>query len=118
MEVAPITFRTYRTIFLPGGSLLFDTLRMVRDFSFRHGLHSKVAMCFMIFTMAFTLAFPTFASAMTGYSGNVEAFVNATDSNYVPFKSFQYAYFVIHDGWRIEKEWEYIVTEPSEAQCK
>lgn len=113
MEVAPITLRTYRTIFLPKGSLLVDTLRMIRDFSFRHGLQSKIAMCFMIFTMVFTLAFPTFASAMTGYSGNVGAFVNATDNNYVPFEAFEYAYFVIHDGWRIGKEGDYLVTDPN-----
>ncbi|KAI0582429.1 hypothetical protein Ptr902_00693 [Pyrenophora tritici-repentis] len=61
--------------------------------------------------MAFTLVFPTFTSAMTGYNGNVEPFVNATDSNYVPFGSFYYALYVIHDGWRIDREGEHIVID-------
>jgi len=39
---------------------------------------------------------------MTGYSANVEAFVNTTAGEYVPFGSFGVAYFVIHDGWRIK----------------
>ncbi|RMZ73702.1 nad dependent epimerase dehydratase [Pyrenophora seminiperda CCB06] len=112
MEVAPITFKTYRTIFLPNGSLLVATLHMIRDFTTRHGLHSKIAMCFMVFTMVFTLAFPSFASAMTGYNGNVKPFVLATDGNYVPFDSFHYAYYVIYDGWRVDKGGEYIVADP------
>lgn len=102
MEITPITFRTYRTIFLPNGSLILGIPRLIRDFSSRHALHSKIAMSFMVFTMAFTLSFPTLASALAGYSGNVEPFVNITDSNYVPFSSFGIAQFVIHDGWRIK----------------
>jgi hypothetical protein len=43
-------------------------------------------MGFMILSMVFTLAFPTMAGAMTGYKGNVRAFVNATEENFVPFE--------------------------------
>ncbi|KAF1834814.1 hypothetical protein BDW02DRAFT_597817 [Decorospora gaudefroyi] len=113
MQVTPVTFATYRSIFLSQESSLIAVTRMTRDFIFRHDLHSKIAAGFMITTMAFTLAFPTFASAMTGYNGNVMAFVNTTDNNYAPFSSFSFAMFVIHDGSRIGKEDQYIITTES-----
>lgn len=109
MEVAPVTFRTYRTVFLQDQSLLFAIPHMIRDFMYRYALHSKIAMIFMILTMAFTLAFPTFASAMTGYSGNVKAYVNSTDSNFVPLDAFSFVTYVIHDGSRINKNDDYLV---------
>ena len=85
---------------------------MIRDFTMRHGLHSKLAMVFMILTMVFTLAFPTMAGAMTGYNANLQAFVNTTDNNYVPFDKFSFALFVVHDSWRIGRGQEdYIVTD-------
>jgi hypothetical protein len=111
MEVTPVTFGTYRTVFLAKEANLIAVWRMTRDFIFRHGLYSKLAMFFMIATMAFTLAFPTLASAMTAYSGNVEAFVNTTDDTYVKFQDFNLAVYIIHDGWRIGKQGNHIVTD-------
>jgi len=111
MEVTPVTFGTYRTVFLPNGGLFFAILSTIRDFVTRHGLHSKIAMIFMIYTMIFTFIYPTLASAMTGYSANVEAFINSTAGEYVPFGSFGFAYFVIHDGWRIDElQGDHLVT--------
>ncbi|USP75159.1 uncharacterized protein yc1106_02433 [Curvularia clavata] len=109
MEVMPVTFRTYRTIFLQNGSLLVGIPRLIRDFCSRHALHSRFAMVFMVFTMAFSLAFPTLVSSLTGYKGNVGAFVKTAQGNYVPFSSFDYVSFVIHDGSRIDLGDDYIV---------
>ncbi|KAH7092084.1 hypothetical protein FB567DRAFT_625156 [Paraphoma chrysanthemicola] len=101
METTPITFRTYRTIFIQDQSLGLAIPRMIRDFSQRLGLHSTTAMVFIIWTMTFIWIFPTLGSAMTAYSSNVKAFINATDSKLVPFDSFRQVLFVIHDGSRI-----------------
>ncbi|CAO2653004.1 Nn.00g024150.m01.CDS01 [Neocucurbitaria sp. VM-36] len=103
METAPVSFLTYRTVFLQDQSLVVAIPRIIRDFSFRLRLKSKAAMFFMITTMTFILAFPTFGSAMTGYSGNVKPFVPDQSGNFVPFESFQFLLYVIHDGWRINK---------------
>ncbi|RYN99605.1 hypothetical protein AA0120_g1957 [Alternaria tenuissima] len=111
MEVTPVTFGTYRTIFLPNGGLLVSTLCMIRDFVRRHGLHSKIAMVFMVCTMTFTFVYPTIASAMTGYSANVDAFIQTTGGEYVPFNAFSFAYFVIHDGSRIGLEDDHIALD-------
>ncbi|KAF1934530.1 hypothetical protein EJ02DRAFT_492288 [Clathrospora elynae] len=118
MEVMPVTLRTYRTVFLPNGSLITAIPRTIRDFTLRHGLQSKIAMCFMVTTMTFILAFPSFASAMTGYNGNVTAFVNATDNNYVPFKSFSFVFCVIQDGWRINQGGNFLVTDRTPSDVK
>lgn len=51
---------------------------------------------------------------MTGYSGNVQSVVHDSASGvYIPFKNFEYLYYVIHDGDRIGKEKEFAVTTHS-----
>lgn len=118
METTPVTFSTYRTVFLRDESLVVAIPRLFRDFACRRGLHSKVAMVFMIATMVFVLIFPSFASAMTGYSSNVKSYIRNTTSsspsgldgsNYMAFSSFQRVLYVIHDGWRVALEGDYMV---------
>ncbi|KAL6157539.1 hypothetical protein ACJQWK_06625 [Exserohilum turcicum] len=110
MEVTPVTFRTYRAIFMRT-SVPKAIPHLVMDFCTRHGLHSKLAMVFMIYAMVFTLIYPTLAGAMAGYKANVVAFVNTTNGNLVPFASMDYAFFVIHDGERIGQGGDYLVTD-------
>lgn len=49
---------------------------------------------------------------MTGYSANIQAFIDATDGNLVPFSSFelQTVYYILHDGRRIDKTDDFAVT--------
>lgn len=103
MQVAPITFKTFRTLFCQKDvSTIAGITRLARGFSRRHSLPSKTVVAFMITTMAFILAFPTIASAMTGYSSNVEAFVeDERSTNYVPFNNLRRLYYTIHDGSRL-----------------
>jgi hypothetical protein len=110
MEVAPITFTTYRIIFVQNVSVLFAIPRIIRDFVSRRGLNSKAAMCFMVFTMLFTLIFPTLGGAMTGYSGNVAPYVPDSDGNFIPYNNFNIALYTIHDGDRINQTKEYAIT--------
>lgn len=88
MHVAPITFGTFRTVFLHNEASLVSIPRLIQDFSYRHSLHSRAAMIFMIVTLAFILLFPTFGSAMSGYSAGVQPYVLDRDNNYVPFEKF------------------------------
>jgi hypothetical protein len=103
METTPVTFRTYRTVFFQDQSPIFAIPRMVRDFSSRRRLHSKLAMVFMVSTMVFVWVFPTIGSAMTGYQGKVKAFVNGTDGNLIPFSAMRPLLYIIHDGDRINR---------------
>jgi hypothetical protein len=83
---------------------------MIRDFSARLSLHSRVAMTFIVSTMIFVWSFPTLGSAMTGYRANLQAFINGTDGNLVPFNSFRKVYYIVHDGKRINKTDDFAVT--------
>ena len=103
MEQTPVTYDTYRTIFLENNSLIIATFRMVRDFTFRLRLRSKFAMCFIVTTLLYVLAFPTLGSAMTGYSAAVEAYLPDKSGNLIPFADWKLAACIIHDGRRINK---------------
>jgi succinate dehydrogenase hydrophobic anchor subunit len=101
MQVSPVTFSTFRTIFVQGEASALGVWRLIADFSRRRGLQSRLAMVFVVATMVFILAFPVLASAMTGYSANVEPFVRGEGAEYVPFEKLRALYFVVHDGERI-----------------
>jgi hypothetical protein len=103
MEVQPITFHTYRTIFLQNESLVLGIPRIIRDFCRRRNLHSRFAMVFIVMTMLFILIFPTLGGSMTGYSGNVNAYVLDADENFIPFKDFEIVVYTVHDGSRINQ---------------
>jgi hypothetical protein len=110
MEVQPVTFDTYRTVFLQNESLILGIPRIIRDFCKRRGLHSRFAMIFIVLSMLFILAFPTLGGAMTGYSGNVVPRVPDNSANYIPFNNFSIVMYTIHDGERIGLSNEYHVT--------
>ncbi|ROV94215.1 hypothetical protein VSDG_05680 [Cytospora chrysosperma] len=102
MEHAPITYRTFWTYFMQSEASFRATVRMIRDFTSRRGLGSRIAMVFMISTMIFVMAFPTLASAMTGYTAKTEAVIklvnisqygvrNNTPSNWTQISDHGYA---------------------------
>ncbi|KAL1882153.1 hypothetical protein Daus18300_000638 [Diaporthe australafricana] len=59
-------------------------------------------MVLMAATMLFALAWPTIASAMTGYDSNNIAFIKIRDGSLIPFSSLIPLLYVIHDGSRID----------------
>ena len=112
MQIAPVTFKTFRTLFVQRDiSTLLGITRLAKGFTrLPHKLPSKSAMVFMITTMAFILAFPTFGSAMTGYSANVLSFVEDQSGNYAPLNNYKQLYYTIEDGKRIGMSDGYQVT--------
>lgn len=112
METAPITFNSYRAIFMENGPSLSSTVLLLRDFVSRKGLHSKIAMAFMMVTIIFTLAFPTLASAMTGYTTTSEAYVpDHQNVNQIRFDQFASLLYTIHDGERIRRTKDSLVLD-------
>jgi hypothetical protein len=111
MEIRPITYRSYRTVFLESSPSLWSTSYLVRDFIWRKGLQSKISMVFMVTTMVFTLAFPTFASAMTGYTSIVEAYILDRQNNWIGFVKFVQVLYTVHDGNRIGQTNPFYVTD-------
>ena len=109
MEVTPVTYKTFRTFFLDKGPSISSIFRLFRDFTFTRGLHSKIAMGFILLNMAFVLGFPTMAGAMTGYSGNVQAFVPDQSNNLIGFSNFSLVNYVIQDGLRVNRTQNYLI---------
>ena len=84
------------------GISVLGVMGVVRDFVARRRLQSITAMVFMVVTMFFVLAWPTVASAMTGYDSNNVAFIKIRDGSLIRFSSFEPLLYIIHDGSRID----------------
>ncbi|ROW17867.1 hypothetical protein VPNG_00864 [Cytospora leucostoma] len=115
MEHAPITYRTFWTTYMQHEASFRPIIRAIRDFTSRRGLRSKTAMIFMIATMVFIMAFPTLASAMTGYTANNNAVIKFIDGTQAPFTEFQKFEHIIHDGNRINLTSDYKVFSGKEG---
>lgn len=112
METAPITYQSYRAVFLETGPSFWSTVLVIWDFCHRKRLHSPIAMVFMVASMVFTLCFPTFGGAMTGYTSMVKAHVpDHQDGNWIRFDRFTQVLYTIHDGDRIGQSKDYFVTD-------
>ncbi|KAK1655158.1 hypothetical protein BDP81DRAFT_337055 [Colletotrichum phormii] len=115
IQVKPVTYDFFRTIFLQDQPNFWSTWNMVRDFARSRGLRSKVMMIMMVLVTIFILCFPTLGSAMTGYVANNDAYVQGSDGMLIPFGGFEVVGYVIHDGWRIGMEGNTTLTFPG---CK
>ncbi|EXK38732.1 hypothetical protein FOXG_18943 [Fusarium oxysporum f. sp. lycopersici 4287] len=69
---------------------------------FKVGLASKKVMCFMIWTALLILAFPTFASSVTGYTPYNKACVNGTTGKLIQFPAIAPIAYVIRDRDRVD----------------
>jgi hypothetical protein len=115
METQPITYQLFRTIFLERDVSLPSTFRTVKSLVWQRKLRSRAAVVFMIGTMFFLLAFPTLASAMSGYDANVAAYLPDADNNFISFTDFSRVLYVVHDGWRINEDGNFWVTEEDDG---
>lgn len=111
MDDEPVTYRLFRTIFIEKDASLLSTCRIFKSFICQRRLRSKMAMVFITSTMIFILAFPTLISAMSGYDSNVASRLLDRDDNLIPFTNYTRVLYVIHDGWRIEKDGSYWITD-------
>jgi hypothetical protein len=110
MAVEPVSFATYKTIFFRDGPNTESVFTLLREFIVSRALHSKVAMVWMILSAGFVAFSPTWVSAMTGYSGNTDAFFPDFDGGYGAVDQFLYIEYVIHDGDRIGKTTDFYIT--------
>ncbi|OTA93561.1 hypothetical protein M434DRAFT_290086 [Hypoxylon sp. CO27-5] len=110
MELAPVTYTTYFTMFLESEPSFFSTFRVMRVFISERGLKSRVSMIFIVWSMLFLIGWPTLASAMTGYTTLNKAFVPDNNGNYIPFSDFQPIAYIIHDGWRVNLTSDQVVS--------
>lgn len=101
MQVTPITYRTFRTFFLDREPSFMSSISLISDFTRRRRLNSRIATVFIMLVIAFALLFPTLASAMTGYTPRIEAFIADHNKNWVLVTNFRPVLYIIHDGPRV-----------------
>ncbi|ORY54948.1 uncharacterized protein BCR38DRAFT_310813, partial [Pseudomassariella vexata] len=98
MAHSPITYRTFWIVFIQNEPGLTSIFRLMRDSIKYRRLELVVAMLFMVATMVFLLAWPTLASAMTGYTTANEAYIKSLDDeNTIKFSYLKPLSYVIHD---------------------
>jgi hypothetical protein len=117
MERNPVSYGTFEAITLQDSSLsaIFQTSR---DLFLNQGPRAKATVLWMTISAAFAIAFPTMASAMTGYSSTVEAVVTV-NGTFIPFSDFQMVRYVIHDGDRVPGlSKDYLVTSSRDSTGK
>lgn len=110
MAASPVSYTPYITIFLRVGPNAASIFTLLREFIFYRALGSKFAMVWMILSAGFVTVFPTWVSAMTGYTGKRGAFVTDINDNFISFSEFEYIEYVVHDGDRIGLNEDYYVT--------
>lgn len=74
-------------------------------------------MAFIITSIIFTLLWPTLAGSMTGYTPTSRAFMRDYTNNLVQFDDICPVSFVVHDGERINKTNEYVISYSSAQDC-
>ncbi|KAF5572732.1 hypothetical protein FPANT_12868 [Fusarium pseudoanthophilum] len=97
----PAAYSTVWLIRFQKDNSALATWKLAASF-FNVGLASKKVMCFMIWTALLILAFPTFASSMTGYTPYNKAYVNSASGKLIQFPAIAPIAYVIRDGDRVD----------------
>lgn len=115
MQSAPVTYQTFRCVFINGDANVATPYRLAKDFIKRRRLISTTAMVFIVASTLFVLVFPTLAGSMTGYIGVMMSFVKDDNGKLIPFAKFDYVAYIIHDGQRLNLTADYVVTYGNNA---
>lgn len=100
MEESSVSHNTFRAVSLQSNSVI-GTAVLTMDFFKTRGRRAKVAMFWTILAGTFVLLTPTWLSAMTGYTTDIQAFVLDKDENLIPASKFRPVIYIIHDGARL-----------------
>lgn len=84
----------------------------MRDFLKVGGTRAKFVMLCTILSALFVLVVPAWVSAMTGYTADIEGFVQDSNNNLAPATDFRPAVYTIHDGDRVGFTKDYHVAIP------
>ncbi|KAK7946238.1 uncharacterized protein PG986_010559 [Apiospora aurea] len=118
MQSAPVTYQTFRLVFINGDANIATPFRLSQDFIKRRRLISTTAMAFMVLSTVYVLVFPTLVGSMTGYIGVMMTFVKDRNGTSIPFARFDYAAYIIHDGHRINLTDDYVVPYSDAANAR
>ncbi|TID18941.1 hypothetical protein E6O75_ATG06062 [Venturia nashicola] len=101
MEASPISYGTYKTLFLRDGISFTGVIDLIREFSTHRPLTSSWAMNWMVLSAIFVILFPTLISALSGYSSNNHAYIFDGSGNLMDYQKLFMVDYVIHDASRL-----------------
>lgn len=102
MESAPVSYGTFEAITLQHASFTAN-FKLARDLLKNKTVRARALIVWFILSACFVLAFPTILSAMSGYSANIEAFVEIDNGNMLLYSNFTLVRYVVHDAHRIDE---------------
>ncbi|KAK3984074.1 hypothetical protein QBC44DRAFT_389537 [Cladorrhinum sp. PSN332] len=106
LERNHVSYNVFWDIFLHQEPSVVGTYRLMRDSSFYRAFRHRLIAAFVCFTLVLIIAFPTVASAMSGYAPTTAAFItvstgSSTVDDFISFRQFEIVAYIIHDGGRI-----------------
>lgn len=111
MESSSVSVETFKALTLQNDTT-FGVSKLMRDFLKVGGTRTKFAVLCTILSALFVLLVPTWVSAMTGYTADIEGFVQDSNNNLAPAADFRLAIYTIHDVDRIGFTKDYHVAIP------
>lgn len=101
METSPISYGTYKTLFLRDGISFTGLIDLIREFWTHRPLTSSWAMAWMVLSAIFVILFPTLISALSGYSANGHAYIFDGSGNLMDYQKLFMIDYVIHNASRL-----------------
>lgn len=105
MEATSVTHDTFKAITLQNDTTTALYV-LARDLFKTGGRRARLAMAWTIFATSFVLMVPTWLSAMTGYTADIESYVQNQNNSLVPAWNFKPAIYMIHDGARLGDDFQ------------
>ena len=118
MEQVSVPIGTFEAITLQD-STFTAIYKQLRDILSIRSWRNQLRILWVILSTLFIVAFPSLASAMTGYAPVTSAFVQAPDGQLVPFTSCLPIRYIVHDADRLGLDKPLILTDVVEdSTCK
>ncbi|KAI0514729.1 hypothetical protein F5B22DRAFT_647485 [Xylaria bambusicola] len=126
----PLSFAVFHAIFSDNEPSIVSAWRVTKSLIFQKRLASKLSSAYIIFSMLFILAWPTFVSSSTGYVPITQLVIsekgNDASPNLIPFSHFRPVAYTIQDFWRVDTlntslvvvdDSEECIYDPEEIEC-
>jgi hypothetical protein len=118
MEEQSIPLRTFEAVALQDSTFVAFYKQTSTFLSMRNWRH-KLRIFWIILSTVFIVAFPTLASAMTGYAPLTDPFVRGQGGQLVPLSSYLDVIYIIHDAERLGLASSLVLTNiPSDNASK
>jgi len=113
MESSVVSADVFEAITLRNDTI-GGVFKLTKDCLQNRGARARGTMCCMVLAALFLLMLPTWLSAMTGYTADIEAFVQDSRNNLIPAEQFVPHIYTIHDGHRLGQNYadEYRIFVP------